>query len=141
MVTIYRKGEGLLIGTGQEVLRHHLELRGVGVIDVMTLFGIRGIRIQKRLEIEVRLEEKKDISLFDRTGLDQQSIAYLGVKMPLVRLPIFPGKNITVIAEAIALNATLKLYGYDTAKEFNKRLIELMKRKSVQNRFLSEFLE
>ncbi len=127
IITLVKTGEGALLGSGKEILTHHLEVRGVGIVDVLTLFGIRGVRMQKRLEVEVRLEDDKDIDSFDRTGLEIEYSEYLNVKIPLIRLPIYPGKNIAVIAEAIALDNILKLYGYNTSVEFNKKLISRMK--------------
>jgi len=127
VVTIIKTAEGALLGSGKEILTHHLELRGLGLIDVLSLFGIKGIRMQKRIEVEVILEDEKDINVFDRTGLQREFSEYLGIKIPLIRLPIYPGKNITVIAEAIALNNILKIYGRDTAVEFDKKLIKRMK--------------
>ena len=127
VVTIIKTAEGALLGSGREMLTRHLELRGLGLIDAFSLFGIKGIRMQKRIEVEVMLEDEKEINTFDRTGLQKEFSEYLGVKIPLIRLPIYPGKNITVIAETIALNNILKLYGYDAAIEFNKKLIARMK--------------
>ena len=127
VVTIVKTAEGALLGSGKEILAHHLELRGLGLIDVLSLFGIKGIRMQKRIEVEVILEDDKDINVFDRTGLQREFSEYLGIKIPIIRLPIYPGKNITIIAEAIALNNILKIYGRDTAVEFNKKLITRMK--------------
>lgn len=141
MVHLFRRGRETLIGCGKEDVQHHLEIRGLGIIDVMSLYGIRGLRLRKRVEVEVKLEDQKNIEEFDRTGLDTNYSEYLGVKIPLLQIPIFPGKNITVIAETIAMNTLLKLYGYDSAKEFNKRLMKLMKQKQFQRERLQKFLE
>ena len=127
IITIIKTGEGALLGSGKEILTHHLEVRGVGIVDVLSVYGIRGVRMQKRIEVEVKLEDDKDINSFDRTGLELEYSEYLGVKIPLIRLPIYPGKNITVIAETIALDNILKLYGYNTSVEFNKKLIARIK--------------
>ena len=83
--------------------------------------------MEKRIEVEVRLVDDKEMNSFDRTGLKREFSEYMGVKIPLIRLPIYPGKNIAVIAEAIALDNILKLYGHDTSIEFNKKLIARMK--------------
>jgi len=133
LVTIRKKGKDILIGSGSELMKHFIEIRGVGIIDVMKIFGIRGIRLQKRIEVEVLLEDVKDITEYDRTGLEKKFTAYLGVNIPLIRLPIFPGKNITVISEVIALNQNLKNYGYDAAREFDDKLTkELLRKKSLK---------
>ena len=131
LVNVTKRGRETLIGSGRENIQNRLEIRGLGIIDVMSLFGIRGLRLRKRVEVEVQLREDKDIHDFDRTGLNTEYREYMGVKIPTVKIPIFPGKNITVICETIALNTLLKLYGYDSAKEFNKRLMRVMKQKAV----------
>jgi HPr kinase/phosphorylase len=122
VVIITRKGEGILIGSGNELVQHYMEIRGLGLIDVRNIFGIRAIRFQKRVEVLVELEEWQKNIEYTRTGLDESMISVLGVEIPHVKLPIFPGKNVTVITEVIALNYLLKHYGVDAPKEFSKRL-------------------
>lgn len=122
VVMVSRKGEGILIGTGSDVVKNYMEIRGLGLIDIRSIFGIQAIRIQKRVEIIVELQEWKNDAEYTRTGLDHEYIPILGVNLPHIKLPIFPGKNITVIVEVIALDYLLKQYGYDSAKEFKKRL-------------------
>jgi HPr kinase/phosphorylase len=101
-----------------------MEIRGLGIIDVQAMFGVRAIRYQKRLEVVVELLEWDSNREYDRTGLEPKFLNILGVNVQHVQLPIYPGKNITVIAEVIALNYLLKHYGYDAAKVFEKRLAE-----------------
>ena len=96
----------------------------MGIIDVRSIFGIRAIRHQKRVEVELRLVDWEKGKDYDRTGLEDQFVDYLGVSISLIELPIYPGKNITVIAETIALNQLLKIQGQFTAKDFNERLIK-----------------
>ncbi len=122
VVMLTRKGEGILMGAGTDLVKHFMEIRGLGLLDVRSMFGIRAIRFQKRVEVVVELEDWKPDHDYTRTGLDDQNISILEVELPLVKLPIFPGKNVTVITEVIALNYLLKHYGYDAAKEFAKRL-------------------
>lgn len=124
LVTIIRKADDILIGTANEILEHHIEVRGLGIIDVRSMFGIRAIRQQKRVEVEVMLEEWDSKEDYERIGLEDSFTDILGVNIPLVRLPIFPGKNITVIIETISLNTLLKIFGVHPAKEFNKRLLK-----------------
>lgn len=124
VINLTRKTEGILIGSCSETLLHHMEIRGIGIIDVRSIFGIHSIRFQKRVEIELHLEEWQEGKDYDRTGLEETLTDYLGVSIPIINLPIFPGKNITVLAEVIALNHLLKIYGHYAAKEFNERLIE-----------------
>lgn len=122
VVVVTKKGEGVLMGSGTAISKHIMEIRGLGIIDVRTIFGIRSIRFQKRVEVIVELEDWDKDKAYDRTGLDNSSINLLGVDAELIKLPIFPGKNITVIAEVIALNYLCKHYGYNAAEEFKKRL-------------------
>ncbi len=128
LVIITRRGEEILMGEGRDISEHIIEIRGLGLIDIRQTFGIRGVRIHKRIETEVRLVEFDTDADYDRTGLDEQTANVLGVDIPLVTLPIHPGKNITVIAETIALNQQLKVHGHHTPREFNRRLMEKMRR-------------
>jgi HPr kinase/phosphorylase len=132
VVILTKKGEGILMGSGTELGKHFMELRGIGIINVQQTFGIRAIRYQKRLEIVIELEIWDENGNYTRTGLDSQTIKILDVDVPYIKLPIVPGKNITVIAEVIALNYLLKHYGYDAAKVFQKRLAEKLKNKTSE---------
>lgn len=129
VVVAFRKMQGSLFGTAPEILRNIMEIRGLGILDVRNMFGIRAVRLQKRIEVIVKLVEWDDSLDYERTGLEDQWASILDVEVPLVTVPIYPGKNITVIAEAIALNHQLKLQGYHTAQEFNRRQMEYMKKK------------
>ncbi len=122
VIVLTKKGEGILMGAGTDIGKHFMEIRGLGVLDIQSMFGIRAIRYQKRLEIVVELEHWNDNSHYTRTGLDDNSIKILDVDLPYVKLPILPGKNITVISEVISLNYLLKHYGHDAAKIFQDRL-------------------
>ena len=133
VVNVTRKGEGILIGAGTDLVKHFMEIRGLGLIDVQSIFGIRAIRFQKRVEVVVELMEWKAAEDFTRTGLDLSTISILDVEVPHIKLPIFPGKNVTVIAEVIALDYLLKHYGYDAAKEFSKRLETVIAQKNKRN--------
>jgi len=132
VVMITRKGEGILMGSGTDLVKHFMEIRGLGLIDVRSMFGIRAIRFQKRVEIVVELMDWQSDAEYTRTGLDDETINILGVPITRVKLPIFPGKNVTVICEVIALSYLLKHYGYDPAKEFSKRLEAVILEKSKQ---------
>ncbi|HTY07810.1 MAG TPA: HPr(Ser) kinase/phosphatase [Candidatus Edwardsbacteria bacterium] len=135
VVFIKRRGSSVLIGYGNQMLQHHMEIRGVGIIDLATLFGIRAVRMRKRVEVEVRLKRWTDDEDYDRLGLDEKPTTILGVEIPLVTVPVIPGKNISVIAEVIAMNFLLKIYGYRTPEEFNRRLQESMQKKFEAGRF------
>lgn len=132
-VRITRRHGDILLGSCNEILKHTMEIRGLGVIDVQAVFGIRSIRAQKRVEVDVHLTEWKDAMEYERLGLDEQMTKYLDVEIPLVTIPIFPGKNITVIAEVIALNHLVKVYGYHPARALNERLLQNMRMKLLSN--------
>lgn len=125
-----KKGENILMGSGTQIGQKFMEIRGLGIIDVQSMFGIRAIRFQKRLEIVVELESWDSETEYTRTGLDDDTISVMDVEIPYVKLPIIPGKNITVISEVISLNYLLKHYGHDAAKIFQERLLEKLKNKS-----------
>jgi HPr kinase/phosphorylase len=144
VVIITKKADEILMGEGRELAEHHLEIRGLGLIDTRSTFGIRAVRVHKRIEVEVQLVDFDSKSDYDRTGLEEQYTTILDVKIPLVILPINPGKNITVIAETIALNQLLKIYGHHTPKEFNKKLIAKMRqqeRKHLLDLKMRDFLD
>lgn len=139
VVMISRKGEGILMGSGTDLVKHFMEIRGLGIIDVRSIFGIRAIRFQKRVELIVNLEEWSSKKEYTRTGLDENVINMLGVEIPFIRLPIFPGKNITVISEVIALNYLCKHYGYDAAKTLSGKLDDALRKKYKQKTGNVEF--
>ena len=122
VVMLTKKSESVLMGTGTSLVQHFMEIRGLGIIDVRQMFGIRSIRYQKRLEIVVELLEWNSSDEYQRIGLDEQASEIMGVDISTIKLPIFSGKNITVIAETIAINYLLRTYGYNAAKEFTNKL-------------------
>jgi len=126
VVTISKRAGGLLIGRGNELLQHCMEIRGVGILDIQSVFGIRGIRKQKRVEVIVELKEWDANESYERLGLEDKYQQILGENLPLVQLAIYPGKSIAVIVEVIALNQMLKFYGYHPAKALEARLNKKM---------------
>jgi len=139
-VRINRIAANILVARGHDTLRHFLEIRGVGILDVREMFGIRAVRLQKRLEVQVDLQLWDGKEEYERLGLDEEMTNILDVGIPLVKLPVYPGKNITVIAESIALNLLLKIYGYDAAKEFSQKLTHEIKHKNSKTRTISDYL-
>ncbi len=127
LVLISRRGQEVLIGRGHELQQHHMEIRGIGIIDIRALFGIRAIRQQKRLEVVVQLEVWDENAHYDRTGLDGQTMEILDVALPKVRIPLVPGKNITVICEVVAMNHLMRYAGIDSAALFDHRLRERLR--------------
>jgi len=121
-VVMLTKKSNILIASATEMNKHFMEIRGLGIINVMSMFGIRSIRYQKRLEVILELNLWEDSQNVERTGLDNEQSEILDTLIPLIKLPITPGKNITVIAEVIAMNYLLKHYGYDAAEEFQNKI-------------------
>jgi HPr kinase/phosphorylase len=101
-----------------------MEIRGIGIIDVREIFGIRAIRIQKRIEVVVRLEEWRSDRDYDRHGLERETTHILGVPIPTVVIPIYPGKNITVLAEVVSLDHMLRTYGFSAAENLQQRILQ-----------------
>ncbi len=130
IVKIIRRADNVIIGTSNEFLKHHMEVRGLGIVDVRQMFGIQAIRQQKRVEVQVELVEWDNDANYERIGAKVNYIKILGVNTPLVNLPIYPGKNITVIAEVIAMNHLLKIMGKNVAKDFEKKLAAKIRKKS-----------
>ncbi|HPI73942.1 MAG TPA: HPr(Ser) kinase/phosphatase [bacterium] len=128
VVTITRAGRNRLEGAPSDLLMHHMEIRGLGIIDVRRMFGIRAIRGKKQIQIILHLERFNAIREYERTGMDEGWRDLLGVRIPMVVLPILPGKNLTVIAEGVALNHKLKQLGENAAKDFDDWLISRMKK-------------
>lgn len=121
-VIILTRKSNVLIAAPTEMNKHYMEIRGLGIIDVLSMFGIRAIRYQKRLEVILHLSLWDETQYVERTGLNRDTMSVLGVDIPVITLPITPGKNITVIAEVIAMNHLLSHYGYDSAKAFQNKL-------------------
>jgi len=137
IVEVMRTSDSVLIGKFRPLLQHNIEIRGVGVIDVQAIFGIHAIRMQKRIEVGVELQEWDDQVDYERVGMERRTTEILGVEIPQVVLPLNPGKNITVISEVIALDFMLKIYGYDAARILNERIVKSIR----QSRRLRRYLE
>jgi len=141
VVHIMQRGAGVLIGRANELAYRYMEIRGVGLVDVMALFGVRAVRQQKRIEVVVELVDWDIDRDFDRTGLAGQTTDLLGVELPLVVVPLNPGKNLTVICEVVAMNHLLRYSGEDSARKFNDRLIQRMAKQAELREYLSEDYE
>jgi HPr kinase/phosphorylase len=137
VVQVTRRRSDVLIGQGHEMAGHHMEIRGIGLVDIPALFGVRSVRQQKRIEVVVQLEDWETAKDADRSGLTQQETDILGVKLPRVVVALNPGKNITVISEVVAMMHLLRYSGVDVAAAFNERLIRRMK----EQRGLREYLQ
>jgi HPr kinase/phosphorylase len=126
VVQIYQRSGGILVGRGEEIVRHHMEVRGLGIIDVRSLFGIGFILDEARIELVVRLEEWDNNREYERVGLEERYTAILDVKIPEIVVPVGPGRNLAVLVEIASLNQRLKDKGHYTAQELNQRLIQIM---------------
>ncbi|MEM1056535.1 MAG: HPr(Ser) kinase/phosphatase [Bacteroidota bacterium] len=122
VVIATHKSEGVLMGSGTDLAQHFMEIRGLGIVDVRAMFGVRAVRYQKRIEVVVRIHRWDESEEYTRIGMVDETEHILGVEMPVVKLPIVPGKNVTVICEVIAMNHLLRHYGYDPAEVFQRRL-------------------
>ncbi len=129
VVKLVRIGNSI-IGRSNSIINHHMEIRGVGIIDIRSMFGIKAVRKIKKVEIIVELQYWRGDVLYDRTGLDTQLDDVLGVQIPRVVIPVSPGKNITVISEVIAMNQLMKMDGIDAASRFNEALLDAIQRKA-----------
>jgi len=126
-IIVSRRGPDILLGQGHQLQGHHMEIRGLGIIDIRNLFGIHATRQQKRIEVMVRLERWDDGVVYTRTGLETNEIDVLGIMVPQITIPLNAGKNITVISEVVAMNHLLKYAGIDSAGAFNEHLKEAMR--------------
>ncbi|MGE0352219.1 MAG: HPr(Ser) kinase/phosphatase [Gemmatimonadales bacterium] len=141
VVLVSRRGQDVLIGQGHELAGHHMEIRGIGLIDIPRLFGVRSVRQQKRIEVVVQLEDWETAQDADRTGLLHQETVVLDVALPKVIVPLNPGKNITVISEVVAMTHLLRYTGVDMATAFNERLLRRMKEQQGLREYLQEDYE
>ena len=130
-----RKVEGnYLEGVGAELTRHHMEVRGIGIINVAHLYGAVCVRDSKSIDLVVKLEVWDDNTFYDRVGLDEKHCDILSVKVPHHVLPVKPGRDVVLLLETIALNHRLKEMGYNSAKEFNTKLLEMISLKQKVGR-------
>jgi len=127
-VEIRRRQETILIGTCPELTRHHMELRGLGLINVKELFGIASTRSSKRVEFVVQLERWDPNRAYERLGLDDHFYEILGLRVPLIRMPVAPGRNIAILVEVAARNQLLRARGHHAAQELAMRLEEALRR-------------
>src|SRR5580765_4051329 len=130
-VEIRRRAETVLIGTCPELTRHHMELRGLGIINVKELFGIASTRSSKRVELVVRLERWDPLRQYERLGLDDESFDILGVGLPLIRIGVAPGRSVAILVEVAARNQLLRARGHHAARELVARLEQQLRDTSV----------
>ncbi len=124
VVEVTRVHDTYLIGTAPELLQHFMEIRGIGIIDVKTLYGARAAKKSVEIEMVIRLENWDERSPYDRLGLDQEKIDILGIEVPEVMIPVSGGRNLACIIETAAINNRTKEYGYHSAQVFCDRITE-----------------
>ncbi|MCS7459250.1 HPr(Ser) kinase/phosphatase [Paenibacillus doosanensis] len=123
-VEIRQTADHILNGNAPELIRHLLEIRGVGIINVMTLFGAGAVRNVKKISVVIRLETWQQDKQYDRLGLDEETTQIIDTAVPLVTIPVRPGRNLAVIIEVAAMNFRLKRMGYNAALQFTNKLTE-----------------
>lgn len=132
MVYIQKRAPAMLIGSGFDIIQHHMEIRGLGIINIRSLFGVEAIRERKKIELVVELVEWDTNREYDRLGFEKEKYTLLGVEVPMLKIPVTPARNLTTIIEVAARNHLLKVMGYDSAKEFEKNLLKKMEEKGEE---------
>lgn len=125
-VEIKRVSATTLVGCAPPLIRHYVELRGIGIVDVRRLFGMGAVKETEKIDLVINLENWQQGKMYDRLGLDNATVDILGINVPSIVLPVCPGRNLSVVIEVAAMNNRQKRMGYNTAEEFNKRLMESM---------------
>ena len=133
VVEIRKVSEVTLIGTAPEITKHFIELRGIGIIDVKTLFGVSSVRESQSIDLEIHLEEWDKNREFDRLGMEDSYSEYLGTKVTCHRVPVRPGRNVAIICESAAANHRQKLMGYNAAHELYQRFQKNLMRKRADD--------
>ena len=125
-VEIKRVSAKSLVGQAPEIIRHYVELRGIGVVDVRRLFGMGAVKNTEKIDLVINLEPWVQGKMYDRLGLDEEKTEILGISLPSITIPVRPGRNLSIIIEVAAMNNRQKKMGYNTAEEFNKRIMASM---------------
>jgi HPr kinase/phosphorylase len=131
-VEIRHKPGGILVGSGHNLVQHHMEVRGLGIIDVWKIFGVGAVITRSLIELMIHLEMWDETKEYDRMGLEEKTSTLLGVAVPEIRVPVHPGRNLAALIEVAALNQRLKQHGIFSAKELNERLIHRMSSRSAR---------
>jgi len=130
-VTVLRRdSEGFVIGSAVQVTRYHMEIRGLGIIHVPSLFGVASMRSNMRLDLVIQMQPWDPAADMDRTGLNSETMTFMDVSVPLIRLPVAPGRDMAQVIEVAALNQKLKRMGHDAAKELDQKLVNVLTEKS-----------
>ena len=125
-VEIKKVSNKTLVGAAPELIRHYVELRGIGLVDVRRIFGMGAVKLTEKIDLVVNLELWQQGKMYERLGLDDEYEEILGLKIPSIVLPVKPGRNLAVVIEIAAMNNRQKKMGYNTAAEFNKKYMQLL---------------
>ncbi len=125
-VEIKRVSAKALVGSSPEIIRHYVELRGIGIVDIRRIFGMGAVKNTEKIDLVIKLEPWIQGKMYDRLGLDNETIDILGIAVPAITIPVKPGRNLAIILEIAAMNNRQKKMGYNTAEEFQKKLMGQM---------------
>ena len=114
-----------ILGTAPDLIKYYIELRGIGIVDVRRIFGMGSVKATEKVDLIINLEPWEDGKMYDRFGLDNEYTEIMGVKIPSIVVPVRPGRNLAVIIEIAAMNHRQKKMGYNTAEEFNRKLLQM----------------
>ena len=132
-VEIKKVSAKTLVGSSPEIIRHFIELRGIGIVDVRRLFGMGAVKETEKIDMVIKLEQWDKNKIYDRLGLEQETTNILGIEVPTTTIPVRPGRNLAIILEIAAMNNRQKKMGYNTAEEFNKRMNKLLSGGAEEN--------
>ena len=123
-VEIKRVSAKTLVGTAPEIIRYFVELRGIGIVDIRRLFGMGSVKASEKVDMIIKFEHWDKNKIYDRIGLEQETTDILGIEVPTTTIPVRPGRNLSIILEIAAMNNRQRKMGYNTAEEFNQRMME-----------------
>lgn len=125
-VEIKRVSDKTLVGSAPDLIKHYVELRGIGIVDVRRLFGMGAVKETEKINLVIQLENWVEGKMYDRLGMDEETVNILGLEVPSITIPVRPGRNLAIILEVAAMNNRQKRMGYNTAEEFNNNLLRQM---------------
>jgi HPr kinase/phosphorylase len=132
-VDVYQKDVGILIGQAPKILERYLEIRGIGIVDVVSMFGVGAYRETKKIRLVVELEKWEETKYYDRLGLDLETTKYFDTEIPKVTIPVLPGRNVATLVESAAMNEKLKYMGYHAAFNLTREITRSMKKNEADD--------
>lgn len=131
-VEIRKVSAKTLVGSAPEIIRHYMELRGIGIVDVRRLFGMGSVKDTEKIDMIIELEPWENGKMYDRWGIEEKFTDIMGINIPTTTIPVRPGRNLAIIIEIAAMNSRQKKMGYNTAKEFNNKLMESLEKTGAE---------